>query len=66
MAIALQQTILQPGMPVEQAMLLLGRPSWDDGNQIEYDLGKCMHVEHGLRLFFNDKSLLTHSRITQH
>ncbi len=66
MAFDLQQTILLPGMPLEQATVLLGRPSWDDGNQIEYDLGKCLQVEHGLRLFFNDKNQLTHSRITQH
>lgn len=66
MAYDLQQNILQQGLTLDKVTLMLGRPTWDDGDQIEYDLGKCMHVEHGLRLFFNAQHQLTHSRITQH
>lgn len=66
MAYDLQQNILQQGLTLDKVTLMLGRPTWDDGNQIEYDLGKCMQVEHGLRLFFNEQHQLTHSRITQH
>ena len=66
MAYDLQQNILQQGLTLDKVTLMLGRPTWDDGNQIEYDLGKCMQAEHGLRLFFNAQHQLTHSRITQH
>lgn len=66
MAYDLQQNVLQSGMTREAATSLLGRPSWEDTNQMEYDLGSCMHVIHGLRLFFNENNQLTHSRIVQH
>lgn len=66
MAYDLQQHILFPGMSLQQATVLLGRPTWEDPRQIEYDLGQCMQVEHGLRLFFDESNHLTHSRITQH
>lgn len=66
MAYDLQQRLLQPGMPLDQVTILLGRPTWDDGTQIEYDLGNCMHVIHGIRLFFDEQQRLTHSRIVQH
>jgi len=66
MAYDLEQNILFPGFPRDKAMVLLGRPTWDDGQQIEYDLGSCMHVIHGLRLFFNEQGQLIHSRIVQH
>ena len=66
MAYDLQQRVLMPGITRQQAMVLLGRPTWEDPRQIEYDLGQCMHVEHGLRLFFDNNDRLTHSRIAQH
>jgi len=66
MAYDLQQNVLKPGMSRENVTVLLGRPTWDDPQQIEYDLGQCMHVEHGLRLFFNANGQLTHTRISQH
>jgi hypothetical protein len=66
MAYDLQQNLLHPGTTREEALTLLGRPDWDDDNQMEYDLGYCIHAIHGLRLFFNEKGILTHSRIVQH
>lgn len=66
MAYDLQQNVLTPGMTREDATALLGRPSWEELSQMEYDLGSCMHVIHGLRLFFNENNQLTHSRIVQH
>ncbi len=70
MAYDLQQNVLFTGMSRQQATVLLGRPTWDDrletGSQIEYDLGTCMHVIHGIRLFFDEHDQLTHSRIVQH
>jgi len=66
MAYDLQQHVLQAGITREAATSLLGRPSWEESGQIEYDLGNCMQVIHGLRLFFNENNKLTHSRIVQH
>jgi hypothetical protein len=66
MAFDLQQHVLQAGITREEATSLLGRPSWEEAGQMEYDLGNCMHVIHGLRLFFNENNQLTHSRIVQH
>ncbi len=66
MAYDLQQNVLQAGITREAATSLLGRPSWEEAGQMEYDLGNCMHVIHGLRLFFNEQNQLTHSRIVQH
>jgi hypothetical protein len=66
MAYDLQQHVLQAGITREEATSLLGRPSWEEAGQMEYDLGNCMHVIHGLRLFFNENNQLTHSRIVQH
>lgn len=66
MAYDLQQHVLQAGITREAATSLLGRPSWEEAGQIEYDLGRCMQVTHGLRLFFNERNQLTHSRIVQH
>lgn len=66
MAYDLQQRLLRPGLSHDQVTMLLGRPEWEDPQQIEYDLGKCMHVEHGLRVFFDAQGRLTHSRISQH
>lgn len=66
MAYDLQQHVLQPGMTREATTILLGRPTWEETNQMEYDLGSCMHAVHGLRLFFDGNNRLTHSRIVQH
>lgn len=66
MAYDLQQHVLTPGLLRDQVTVLLGRPTWEDGDQIEYDLGSCMHVIHGLRLFFDARGQLLHSRIVQH
>lgn len=66
MAYDLQQHVLTPGLLRDQVTVLLGRPTWEDSEQIEYDLGSCMHVIHGLRLFFDARGQLLHSRIVQH
>ena len=66
MAYDLQQHVLQEGITREAATSLLGRPSWEEAGQMEYDLGNCMQIIHGLRLFFNENNQLTHSRIVQH
>jgi hypothetical protein len=66
MAYDLQQHVLAPGITRQQAAVLLGRPTWEDPRQIEYDLGSCLQAQHGLRLFFDENDHLTHSRITQH
>ncbi|MBA3695810.1 MAG: hypothetical protein H0W85_03365 [Methylotenera sp.] len=66
MAYDLQQHILAPGVPREAVSMLLGRPSYEDSNAMEYDLGKCMHVYHGLRIFFDENNRLMHSRISSH
>lgn len=66
MAYHLQQQILSPGVQRDAVNALLGRPSYEDATTIEYDLGKCMHVYHGLRIFFDEHNLLTHSRISSH
>jgi len=46
--------------------VLLGRPSFEDGPSVEYDLGKCMHVYHGLLIFFDANNRLLNSRISSH
>ncbi len=70
MAYDLQQNILIKGAPKEAVMALLGRPSIEEVNEktnaIEYDLGKCMHVYHGLLIFFDANNRLTQSRISSH
>jgi hypothetical protein len=66
MAYHLQQRILVRGTPRDAVGMLLGRPSYEDSNTMEYDLGKCMHVYHGLRIFFDENNRLLHSRISSH
>jgi hypothetical protein len=66
MAYDLQQHVLARGVPREAVGVLLGRPSYEDSNTMEYDLGKCMHVYHGLRIFFDENNRLLHSRISSH
>lgn len=66
MAYDLQQHVLSRGTTKDAVGVLLGRPSYEDGNAIEYDLGKCMHVYHGLLLFFDENNRLINSRISSH
>jgi hypothetical protein len=66
MAYYLQQRVLVRGFPRDSVSLLLGRPSFEEPSVIEYDLGKCMHVYHGLRIFFDENNRVMHSRISSH
>ena len=66
MAYDLQQHILVKGAPKQAVTVLLGRPSYEDAQSVEYDLGKCMHVYHGLLIFFDENNRLTNSRISSH
>ncbi len=66
MAYDLQHNILSKGSSKEAIGALLGRPSFEDGNAMEYDLGKCMQVYHGLLLFFDENNRLINSRISSH
>ena len=66
MAYDLQKNILAVGSPKEAIAVLLGRPSYEDTNSVEYDLGKCMHVYHGLLIYFDKNNRLTNSRISSH
>lgn len=66
MAYDLKNNILIRGAQKEAVMALLGRPSLEDANALEYDLGKCMHVYHALRIYFDANGRLTHSQISSH
>jgi hypothetical protein len=66
MAYDLQKNILSKGVKREAVTALLGRPSYEEKNAMEYDLGKCMHVYHGLLIFFDDDNKLVQSRISSH
>ena len=66
MAYDLQQHILTKGAPKAAIGILLGRPSYEDVNSMEYDLGQCMHVYHGLLIFFDENNNLINSRISSH
>ncbi len=66
MAYDLQQNILTRGVKREAVTALLGRPAIEENNAIEYDLGKCMHVYHGLLIFFDEHNRLINSRISSH
>jgi len=66
MAYDLQQNILIRGVKREAVTALLGRPAFEAENAIEYDLGKCMHVYHGLLIFFDSQNRLINSRISSH
>lgn len=62
----IQKRLLKPGMGKSQVTMLLGRPNWEDNAQFEYELGVCLWVVHGLRLYFDDQDRLTHTSIIQH
>lgn len=66
MAYDLQQRVLGRGLPKEAVALILGRPSYEDAVSVEYDLGKCMDVYHGLLIFFDENNRLVNSRISSH
>lgn len=66
MAYDLKANILIRGARKEAVMALLGRPSLEDTDALEYDLGKCMHVYHALRIYFDHDGRLTHSQISSH
>lgn len=66
MAYDLQQNILTRGVQREAVTALLGRPAFEDERSVEYDLGKCMHVYHGLLIFFDENNRLINSRISSH
>lgn len=62
----IRDRLLRPGMTRAEVTTLLGRPNWEDTTQFEYELGVCMWVVHGLRLYFNDEGRLVHAAIVQH
>jgi hypothetical protein len=66
MVLDVKQRLLYPGMAKSEVTTLLGRPSWEEPNQIEYDLGVCLWVVHGLRLYFDPSDRLVHTAIVQH
>jgi hypothetical protein len=66
MAYDLQQHVLFKGLSKEAVAVMLGRPSYEDATSVEYDLGKCMHVYHGLLIFFDADNRLVNSRISSH
>lgn len=61
-----RQRLLFPGMSKSDVTMRLGRPAWEDHGAIEYDLGVCLWVVHGLRLYFDPQDRLLHSAIVQH
>lgn len=61
-----QNRLLKRGMSKSQVTMLLGRPSWEEANQFEYELGVCLWVVHGLRLYFDAQDRLIHASILQH
>jgi hypothetical protein len=66
MVLDVQQRLLKPGMSKAEATMLLGRPAWEEPAQIEYELGVCLWVVHGLRLYFDRDGRLVHTAIVQH
>lgn len=66
MVLDVRQRLLRPGMSKSEVTTLLGRPSWEEPGQFEYDLGVCLWVVHGLRLYFDAQDRLVHSAIVQH
>jgi hypothetical protein len=66
MVLDIKRRLLKPGMTKSEVMMQLGRPTWEDPTQIEYDLGVCLWVVHGLRLYFDQQERLVHSAIVQH
>lgn len=66
MAYDLTRNVLGKGTAKSAVGVLLGRPSYEDSYSMEYDLGKCMHVYHGLLIYFDENNRLINSRISSH
>lgn len=66
MVLDIQKNLLKRGMGKNEVTMLLGRPSWEEPSQMEYDLGVCQWVVHGLRLYFDEREQLAHAAIIQH
>jgi hypothetical protein len=66
MVLDIRNRLLRPGMAKSDVTTLLGRPAWEEGQQAEYELGVCLWVVHGLRLYFDPQDRLVHSAIVQH
>jgi hypothetical protein len=66
MVLDVQKNLLRPGMSKADVTMRLGRPAWEDAGQIEYELGVCLWVVHGLRLYFDHDGRLVHTVIVQH
>lgn len=66
MAYDLQRHLLHKGSTRSAVTILLGRPTWEEPSQIEYDLGTCLWRVYGLRLYFDEQDNLMNSRIVQH
>lgn len=66
MVLDVQHRMLRRGMDKSQVTVMLGRPTWEEHNQFEYELGKCLWVIHGLRLYFDEGGRLVHTAIIQH
>lgn len=66
MVLDIQHRLLSPGMTRSEVTMLLGRPAWEEPDQIEYELGVCLWAVHGLRLYFDANERLVHSAIVQH
>ncbi len=66
MVLDVQKRVLHRGMSRNQVSALLGRPAWEEENQYEYELGVCLWVVHGLRVYFDNQGRLIHSAIIQH
>lgn len=64
MAYDLQQNILLQGFPRDKVSPMLGRPTYEDGTSMAYDLGLCMHIYHNLRIVFDQNGRLLLSRIS--
>ena len=66
MVLDIRHRLLRAGMSRAEVTTLLGRPAWEEPDQIEYDLGVCLWVVHGLRLYFDRQDGLVHTAIIQH
>ena len=66
MVLDVKRRLLRPGMTKSDVMVQLGRPTWEEAREIEYDLGVCLWVVHGLRLYFDPSERLVHTAIVQH
>jgi hypothetical protein len=66
MVLDIQHNLLKTGMSRSEVTVLLGRPAWEEAGQIEYELGMCLWVVHGLRLYFDSDGRLLHTAIVQH